>query len=156
VVEILAFELAGQRYGLYVDDVQEIVNAVTIVPLPKAPAIVEGIINLRGEVVSALDIRSRFRLPAQPPRHTDHLIVARLEDRRFALRVDRAVDVIAVARGEVEDGREAIPGSEYVAGILKLHDGLILIHDLRTFLSAEEATALDEALHANTAGAQAT
>src|SRR5712691_9905367 len=74
--DILLFEVGGQRYGLPVADVRELLRAVTLTALPGAPSIVEGAVNVRGTVVPVLDIRQRFRLPAKPPAHTDHLIVA--------------------------------------------------------------------------------
>jgi purine-binding chemotaxis protein CheW len=66
-LQVLVFEVAGRRYGLPADDVQELLRAVSIVPLPRAPAVVEGVINLRGKVVPVLDVRGRFRLPARGP-----------------------------------------------------------------------------------------
>src|SRR5882672_6593162 len=74
--EILLFEIGGERYGLPSVDVRELVRAVTIVPLPRAPAIVEGLINLRGRIVPVLDVRSRFRVPAKPLEPSDHFIIA--------------------------------------------------------------------------------
>lgn len=120
-------------------------RAVTVVALPKAPAIVEGIINVRGAVVPVLDIRARFRLAAKAIAHTDHLILALAGPRLVALRVDRALDLARIEAREVEDAKEVVPGADYVAGVARLPDGLVLIHDLRTFLSEAEAASLDEA-----------
>ena len=147
-LEVLVFEVGGQRYALRSFEVRELVRAVTMVPLPKAPAIVEGIINVRGVVVPVLDIRTRFRLPAKAAAHTDHLILAWAGPRLVALRADRALDVARLEASEVEDAKAVVPGADYVAGVAKLSDGLVLIHDLRTFLSQAEAAALDEALPA--------
>ncbi len=143
---VLVFEVGERRYGLPTTDVRELLRAVTVVPLPGAPAIVEGVINVRGNVIPVLDIRARFRLPPRAATHTDHLIVASIGDRRVALRVDRAIELVQCAASDVEDARGVVPGVEYVAGVAKLPDGLVLIHDLRTFLSAAEATALAASL----------
>src|SRR5437870_13646015 len=89
-LEILVFEVGGQRYGLPAAEVREILRAVAIVPLPRAPAIIEGIINIRGTVVPVLDLRTRFRLPAKPVEPADHLVVAWAGERLVAVRVDRA------------------------------------------------------------------
>src|SRR4051812_1235973 len=89
-LEDLTFELAGQRYGLPSSDVQELIRVVTLTPLPGAPSIVEGAINLRGRVVPVFDIRTRFRLPAKAPEPSDHLIVAWAGERLAAIRVDQA------------------------------------------------------------------
>ena len=146
--EVLVFELGGQRYGLPVGDVRELVAAVIPTPLPGAPAVVEGVINLRGRVVPVLDVRRRFGLPAKPVEPADHLIVARAGGRLVALRADRALELVALEPGAVEEARAVLPGARYVEQVAALPDGLVLIHDLRTFLSAAEAAALDEALPA--------
>ena len=144
-LEVLVFEVGGQRYALRSPDVRELVRAVTVVPLPKAPAIIEGIINVRGAVVPVLDVRTRFRLPAKAPTHTDHLILASTDGRLVALRADRALALAQLEASEVEDAKSVVPGTDYVAGVAKLPDGLVLIHDLQTFLSRAEAAGLDEA-----------
>ena len=145
-LEVLVFEVGGQRYALRSREVRELVRAVTMVALPRAPAIIEGIINVRGTVVPVLDIRTRFRLPARAVAHTDHLILAWAGLRLVALRADRALDLARLEASE--DARAIVPGADYVSGVARLADGLVLIHDLRTFLSQAEAVALDQALPA--------
>jgi purine-binding chemotaxis protein CheW len=143
---VLVFEVGGHRYGLRSGDVREIVRAVSISPLPKAPAIVEGVINVRGEIVAVLDIRERFRLPPKPLEPDDHLVLARIDERLVALRADRALELVSVAAEQIENLEQAVPGAEYVAGVAKLPDGLVLIHDLATFLSPAEAKTLRAAI----------
>lgn len=145
-LNILAFEVAGHDYGVPLADVERLWRAVAVVPLPKAPAIIEGVINVQGNVVPVFDIRTRFRLPAKSPQPSDHLVVARAGSRRVALRVDRVQDVIAVDGDNIEDPADSVPHSEYVSGIAKLPEGLLLIHDLMAFLSEAEGAALDAAL----------
>src|SRR5207237_886575 len=145
---ILIFEVGGQRYGLPADGVRELVRAVTITPLPKAPAIVEGVINLRGTIVPVLDIRARFRLPAKAAQHTDHLVVAWAGQRLVALRVDRALELTQLDNADVENAEPVLPGVEYVARVAKCPTGLVLVHDLNTFLSQPEADELATALPA--------
>lgn len=152
-MSVLVFEVAGQRYGLPAADVRELLRAVTVVPLPKAPAIIAGVINLRGRIVPVLDIRRRFRLPAREAQHTDHLIIARAGERLVALRVDRATALVEFSETEIEEAIGVVPGAEYVAWMAKLSDDLVLIHDLRTFLSREESTELQDALVASEVGA---
>jgi purine-binding chemotaxis protein CheW len=146
--EILVFEVGGQRYGLPAPGVREIVRAVTLTPLPRMPAIVEGVINLRGTVVPVLDIRARFQLPAKAVEHTDHLIVAWAGQRLVALRVDRALELTRLDAGDVESAETVLPGVEYVDRVAKCPEGLVLIHDLATFLSRAEADELQKALPA--------
>jgi purine-binding chemotaxis protein CheW len=149
LVEVLVFEVGGRRYGLRAADVREILRAVTVVPLPRAPAIVEGVINLRGAVVPVLDLRSRFGLPAKAAEPADHLIVARVGAQVVALRVDRALDLVRLGPGDIEETRGLAPGMEYVSWVAKLPEDLLLIHDLRTFLSWAESANLEASLAAS-------
>jgi purine-binding chemotaxis protein CheW len=142
-VDVLVFHLSRQRYGLVGPDVQQVVRAVTIAPLPRAPAIVEGVINLRGALVPVLDIRTRFGLPAKKLAISDQLIVASAGTRLVALRVDGTLDFIAIDPALIEDPAPMLGQSGLIAGVAKLPDGLVLIHDLRAFLSTAEAQALD-------------
>ncbi len=144
--EVLLFELEGQLYALPSPSVLEVVRAVSVRPLPKAPPIVEGVIDLRGSLVPVLDIRSRFELAHKPLAHTDHFVIARAGDRRVALRVDRALDLAHIQRGQLEDVQHAVPGVCYVSGVAKLPEGLALIHDLQTFLTPGEASQLEAAV----------
>lgn len=144
--DILVFEIAGQRYGLAASAVRELVRAVSIVPLPKAPAIIEGVIDVRGTLVPVLDLRARFRLPARPVEPGDHLVLAEAGPRVVALRADRALGLARLQPGGVQDLVTVVPGAEYVAGVARLDDGLVLIHDLAKFLSQAEGAALDAAL----------
>lgn len=149
---LLVFELGAARFALPSAQVRELLRAVTIVALPQAPPIVEGIIDVRGRVVPVLDIRARFRLPPKPPSHTDHLVLADANDRLVALRVDRALDIVHVDADKVEAAEAVGPGIGYVAGVARLADGLVLIHDLATFLDVAERETLDEAVSAAEAG----
>lgn len=145
-IEVLVFQVGEHRYAIPSAQVRELIRAVRIVPLPRAPAIVEGVINVRGEVIPVLDLRTRFRLPPKPLEPTDHFVLAWAGPRPVALRADRAVDLIRLDPRQVQDARAVVPNVEYVAGVAKLPDGLVLIHDLATFLSEAEAMTLDQAL----------
>jgi purine-binding chemotaxis protein CheW len=143
---VLLVTVEGQRYALPLEDVRELVRAARLTPLPRAPAVVEGLLNLRGELLPVLDLRRRFRLPPRPLSSSDHLVIAQAGARRVALRVDRAEGLLPVEPRLLDTSPAELPGVGYVAGALKLPDGLVLLHDLRTFLSEAEALALEEAL----------
>ena len=145
-MDVLVFDVGGVRYALPALQVKEVVRAVTIVPLPKGPAIVEGLINVRGDLVPVLDIRSRFRLAPKPLAHTDHLIVASAGPRVVAIRADRADNLLHVETETVVDPKMAVRDAQYITGVAKLHDGLVLIHDLAAFLDEAETAGLEDAM----------
>ncbi|MEX1051071.1 MAG: chemotaxis protein CheW [Gemmatimonadales bacterium] len=145
MVQILAFSLGELQLALPAAVVREVTRAVAITRLPKAPAIVEGVINVRGQLVPALDLRRRFGLPANPISLQQHLIIAHADARLVALRVDRVLDLATVQDDDIETATRVVPGAEYAEGIAKLSDGLLVIHDLARFLSLEEGGQLDAA-----------
>jgi purine-binding chemotaxis protein CheW len=147
-VRLLTFELDQQRFGLPMADVREVVRVAAFAPLPKAPQVIEGVLNFRGTAVPVLDIRARFSLPPRAVRTSDHLVVAQAGKRIAAIRVDRVSDLIEAAARDIEDATSVTPHSGIVSGVLKLPGDIILIHDLARFLTAAEAADLDRSLEA--------
>lgn len=147
-VEFVIFRIGKVRYALTADQVCEVTQAVAVQPLPKAGGLVEGIFNHRGRLVPLLDVRRRFghKRDALQPSH--HFIIADVSARRVAIRCDRVEQLAEIPTSEIADAHQAVPDAEYVAGVARLPGGLILIHDLTTFLSACEAGKLDACLAA--------
>lgn len=143
---LVVFALDEQRVALHLSAVERVVHAVEITRLPKSPDVVSGIINFQGQVVAVFDLRRRFRLPERELQLTDHIILARTAHRMVALVVDAVGAVVECADGETIPVDDVLPGTEYVVGVVKRPDGLILIHDLNTFLSLEEEQTLEAAL----------
>jgi purine-binding chemotaxis protein CheW len=142
----VVFVLDGQRYALHLSAVERIIRAVEVTPLPKAAEIVLGIINMQGRIIPVVNIRRRFRLPEREIDLSDQLIIANTIKRSVALVVDEVRGVIEQAQEEVVPAEAVLPGAKYVEGVVKLEDGMILIHDLNRFLSLEEERSLDKAL----------
>ena len=144
--QLVVFTLAKQRYGLPLSSVERAVRMVEITPLPKAPDIVLGVINVHGRLVPVVDVRRRFRLPEREISLTDQIIVATTRQRPVALVADTVEGVLACSQEQVVAAERILPAVEYVEGVVKLDDGMVLIHDLERFLSLDEETALDRAL----------
>jgi len=148
LIRLVSFNLDDQKYALFLSAVIRIIRVVEITRLPKAPEIVLGVINMHGLVIPVFDIRKRFRLPPRDTQLDDQMIVASTSKRTVALLVDSVNDVIDIPEEKIIAGKKILPGMEYVEGVVKTEDGMILIHDLETFLSLHEGKALDEALEA--------
>lgn len=145
-VRLLAFCLDEQRYGLPLASVERVVRIAAITPLPKAPEIVLGVINVQGRVIAVVDVRKRFRLPQREATLSDSLIIARTPARAVALVADSVAGVVECSESETVPAQAIVPGMEYVVGVAKLSDGMVLIHDLARFLSLDEERRLDEAI----------
>jgi purine-binding chemotaxis protein CheW len=146
--EVLVFEVGGQTFGLPTKDVRELVRAVAITPLPQAPSVIEGVVDVRGSILPVLDVRARFRLPAKALDPSDHFIVASAGARGVILRVDRATHLAFVHEDTIQAPERLGPGPSYLEGVAQVEGGLVLIHDVAAFLSAAEAASLDVALGA--------
>jgi purine-binding chemotaxis protein CheW len=144
--QLVVFSLDEQQYALRLSSVEQTVRMVEITPLPKAPEIVLGVIDVHGAVIPVLDIRKRFCLPERPPGISDQLIMARTARRSVALVADAVVDVVTLTGEELVEPGAILPQLEYVEGVAKLGDGMVFIHDLDAFLSLEEERVLETAL----------
>jgi purine-binding chemotaxis protein CheW len=145
-LDLVIFPLGPQRYAIEAARVQEVVRAVAVALLPKAPSIVEGVINVRGRVVPVLDLARRLHHATREAELSDHFVIARATERLVAFRAQGTVTLEHVEPGLIEDARAHAPGAAHVTGIAKLPDGLVFIHDLETFLSVAEAGVLKKAL----------
>jgi len=143
---VLVFALDEPRYAVRLSAVERVVRAVEITPLPKAPEIVLGVINAQGRILPVLDIRKRFRLPEREMKLDDRFIIARTARRVVALVVDSVIGIRDVSNRQMVSAEESLPFAEYLQGVAKTEDGLVLIYDLDQFLSLDEERTLDEAL----------
>jgi purine-binding chemotaxis protein CheW len=144
--QLVVFTMDEQRYALQLAAVERVVRMVEVTPLPQAPQIVLGVINVQGRIIPVVDLRRRFRIPARDVRLSDHLLIARTARRTVALALDAVTGIVEGSAPAVIMAEEILPGLEYVAGVMKVEEGLILIHDLEAFLSLEEEQTLDAAL----------
>lgn len=142
----LDFEVAERRFALPLLHVREVLRAVAITPLPEAPAVIEGIIDVRGRLVPVVDVRSRLGLSRRPMRLEDRLLVVESASRVLALWVERVHWTIEIDPKTIESAREVAPEAFYVAGIARHSEGLVVIHDLERFLTPNEEAELARAL----------
>lgn len=143
---IVTFTLSAGRYGLPLSAVERIERVVDVTPLPEAPAIVLGIVNVQGRVIPVIDVRQRFRLPQREIALTDRMVIARAVGRTLALVVDSVPGVLEISEQQSIAAKDVLPELRYVESVVKLDDGLILIHDLDGFFSLDEQSVLDRAL----------
>jgi len=144
--QLLVFTLDEQRYALHLSAVERVVRVIEITPLPKVPEIVLGVINMHGRIIPVVDTRKRFRLRECEIGLSDQLIIANTDTRPVALIVDSVTGVTEQSKDRIVQAEKIVPGTEYVEGVLKLDDGMVLIHDLDGFLSLKEEKALERAM----------
>lgn len=146
VLRFVVVALDGRAFGLPLATVERVVRMVDVTPLPGAPEVVDGVINIAGDLVAAVSIRRRLGLAHGAPRSADSLVLARTPGRRLAVIVDSVTGVAECPQAEVASAAQFAPGASHIEGILKTGEGLILIHDLEKFLSPEEERSLERAM----------
>lgn len=145
---LVAFVVGEQRYAVPLATVQRVVRMVEVTPLPKAPEVVIGVIDLQGNIVPVMSLRKRFGLPEPETSLSDQLMVADTATRRVALMVNSVTGVLERTAEDIIDAEKIVPGAEYVEGIARLQDGILFIHNLERFLSKKEERQLDGLLAA--------
>lgn len=125
------FLLANRLYGIDVTRVQEVVRPLTMTRIPLAQDYVRGLINLRGQVATAIGLRELFELPAEQSRESMN-VVCKCDGNLISLLVDEIGDVIEVAQDAFEDSPPTIPGSirRFMHGVYKVDGPLLSIVDV--------------------------
>ncbi len=144
--KLLLFTVSGQRCALSLSNVDRIIHSVEIKPLPKAPSIVTGLINVRGRAIPVLDIRMLFHLPEVAMSLNDQIIIAHTSSRPIAILIENSTGVAEYRAEDIIEAEELFPGIEHLEGVVKLKDGIAYIYDIERFLSIEEKVVLDRLL----------
>jgi purine-binding chemotaxis protein CheW len=136
----ILFELAGTTYGVRSQVVQQMEMVEHITPVPNAPAFVEGVVFLRGQVIPALNLRQRFGFPKAPYDLRTRLIVVRAAGRTVGLIVDNAREFVPIGGETIQPPPEGIAGlsGHYLSGIATLGERLALILDIEAVIGQGE------------------
>lgn len=131
--QLLAFRLDADLYGVDVSFVQEVLRSHRLARVPLAPPAVAGLINLRGQVVTAIDLRERLGRPPRPDGSGAVAVVLRLRGEVVGLLVDSVADVVRVDAGDFAAPPDTLDGQAraLILGAYKLADGLLLALDVQ-------------------------
>lgn len=145
--QLVTFELYGEVFALPILDVREIIRMTTITPVPQAPAFVEGVINLRGQIIPVVDLRKRFGLSSQAATEDSRIIVAELgAGLVLGMIVDAVREVERIPSDTINPPPSLVAGSigsEYIKGISNYEDKMIVHIDMRKVFNTEELRALE-------------
>ncbi len=136
---LVTFNL-GEEYGVPMTQVHEIIRVGSITKVPNAPTHIEGVINLRGRVLPVLNLRKRLKLPCKDTGKEARIIVTEVNDKLIGLLVDSVSHVIKVPAEFVENTPEEIleVDTDYITGVGKLDDRLVILLDLEKLLRREK------------------
>lgn len=133
--QLVSFKVAGEEFAVDIMQVQEIVRLAKVTKVPHAPAFVEGVVNLRGNVLPVIDLRKRVHLPEKDYNDSTRVVVVDQEGRKTGIIVDSVSEVLAVKKEAIEPAPEitrSTYGDHFIEGVGKLHNGERMFLLLRT------------------------
>lgn len=146
LIQLVTFELAEEEFAINILNVQEIIRLLPITRVPNTPSFVDGVINLRGKVIPVIDMRRRFKLPPKEYTSNTRIIVMNLKTQTVGFVLDAVSEVLRLPLSVIEDPPAVVAGigSEYLDGVGKLQDRLLILLDLEKLLLAKEHSALNK------------
>ncbi len=144
ILQLVSFNIGSEEFGVDILKVQEINRMVEITKVPETPNFVEGIINLRGKVIPIIDLRKRFNLDLKEYDKNTRIVVVDIDGQIMGVIVDAVSEVLRLPASTIEPPPDVVAGidSEYIKGVAKLDDRLLIFLELRQLLSNEEKSAL--------------
>ena len=139
-IELACFSLGNRLFAVDIMRIKEIILPQKLAGLPRESDLLEGVINLRGELIPVMDMRNRFGMPKADERVPGRLLIVSLQGQMLALAVDNVQEVITVPAGEIKpapDITEGI-GMEYVLGMCLSHDQMFMILDIDSLLTPSD------------------
>lgn len=146
VVQLIVFNLGEEEFGVKIEEIREIIETKHITSIPDSPGFIKGLINVRGEIVAAIDLKARFFLIGEKDYESKHIIIAQQEKNLFGLMVDEVTEVLRLPKANIKLAPEILTKTnrEYVKGVVSIGNRLIILLDLEKVLSEEELMKLGE------------
>ncbi len=145
-IQIVGFRIGRETFGVPISLVHEIVRVPEITSVPDLPGFVEGVINLRGKIISVVDLRKRFGETITPANRKNRILVTSVEGKLVGLIVDAASEVLKISENDIGPPPGVFSEDEvhYVTGVGKHQGRLIILIDLNKILQKGELRRLDE------------
>ncbi len=142
--QLVTFQLGEELYGVDIMDVKEIVKIQNVRPIPNAPYYVEGIFNLRSEIIPIISLHKRFRLAEVKKTEDDDFeggfIILNIEGNKIGIIIDRVARVVMVNNDEVKPPPQMLSGigTEYIHGVIRQENGYLIMLDIRRLFNPKE------------------
>ena len=144
---MIGFRLADEEYGIEITKVQEIILPCEVTRVPQAPDYLSGLVNLRSTVIPIVDLRLRFGLPSVEPTDDTRIVVVNTFGKTIGVVVDAVSEVLRVSCEQIDPPPQTVAclGCEYLTGLVKLDDRLLILLDIDKILAVEDLATLDTA-----------
>jgi purine-binding chemotaxis protein CheW len=140
ILQLVSFKLGSEEFGINILNVKEINRMVNITAIPNSPAYVEGIINLRGKIISVIDLRTKLGMPKRDPDNETRIMVVDVQGRTTGFLLDGVSEVLSLPANLMESPPEITAGinSKLIKAVGKLEDKILILLDLEKVLSKSE------------------
>lgn len=137
--QFIVFRTGNEEFAIAIENVLEIIKSGLITPIPNSPHYIRGIINVRGEIVTVIDIKERFPLKTKRTAELKHIIVTRHDDSLYGLMVEEVIEVLRINNADIKPAPELIEkiNKEYIKGVVSKDDRLLIILNLSLVLAKE-------------------
>ena len=148
--QLVTFQLGEELYGVNIMDVKEIVRVQAIRPIPNAPTYVEGIFNLRSEIIPIINLHKRFHLRKLVSSEEDELlsgfIILDIDGMKLGIIIDRISRVVTVENDQIQPPPQMFSGigAEYIEGVVRQEDGYLILLDIRDLFNPKELQKIAE------------
>lgn len=144
--QFVIFKLGDEKYAVDILNVGGISEFREMTKVPNAPAFIDGIINLRGDIIPIVNLKKRFHIPEKNVDSDTRIIINNIKGKDIGFIVDEASQVIKIDDADIEDAPEIIKGADrqYISGVGKVNDQIVILLDLEKVLSDEEQKAVNE------------
>lgn len=138
--QLVVFRLDNEEFGVPITQVKEINRLTAATRIPRSPSFIEGIINLRGQIIPIVDLKKRFELPLTEYTGDARIIVIQVQDNTFGVQVDSVSEVLRINSSNIEAAPDIVCSidAKYITGVAKVNDRLLIMLDLNSLLSDEE------------------
>lgn len=138
--QLVIFELADEFYGVDIACVESIIKMQEITRMPKSPAFVEGVTNLRGKVLPVIDLEKRFDIPARERNHDTRIMVVNIDKLEVGMIVSAVSEVLTIDDTSIEPAPSMVTtvNSNFISGIARIDSRLVILLDLNQVLSQSE------------------
>jgi purine-binding chemotaxis protein CheW len=159
-MQLVTFQLADELYGINILDVKEIVRAQDVRSIPNSPPYVEGIFNLRSEIIPIINLHKRFALKRLPKTEEDELlggfVILEIDGMKLGIIIDRVSRVVTIDTKEIQPPPQMVSGigAEYIQGVVRQDGDYLIILNIRSLFNAKELQKIAQMSPAGTGGPQ--
>jgi purine-binding chemotaxis protein CheW len=147
-MQLVSFKLSDETYGIEITKIREIILVGEITQIPETPHYIKGLINLRSTVIPVIDLRARFSLAESELNDESRIMVLNVGTRTIGIVVDSVNEVLRVTQDQVSPAPPTVSslGNQYMTGLVRLEEQLLILLDVDQLFGAEETAAVDDAI----------